>query len=89
MFTEDDIKAVIEAYEKRGIVTREDFINLDSRPLSEEVLDELYKRGYNEAMITEAHLEYFKDYSSAIFDPNRYKPDEADKYLIQNFISDF
>lgn len=86
MFTEDDIKAVIEAYEKRGIVTREDFINLDSRPLSEEVLDELYKRGYNEAMMTEAHLEYFKDYSRAIFDPNRYKPDEADKYLIQNVL---
>ena len=86
MFTEDDIKAVIEAYEKRGIVTREDFINLDSRPLSEEVLDELYKMGYNEAMITEAHLEYFKDYSSAIFDSNRYKPDEADKYLIHNVL---
>ena len=33
MFTEQDILNVIEVYESRGIVTRDDFGNLDSRPL--------------------------------------------------------
>ena len=84
MFTEQDIQNVIEAYESRGIVTRDDFGNLDSRPLSDEVLDELRRRGYRSAKMTEAHLPQFVDYSRAIYDPDHYEPDDADELLIKD-----
>ena len=44
MFTEKDIEQVIEIYETRGIVTRDDFGNMDSRHLSEEVYDEIDRK---------------------------------------------
>ena len=86
MFTENDIRNVIQVYEKKGIVTRDDFLNLDSRPLSDEVLDELQRRGYEEARITEAHLDDYMDYPRAIYNRERFEPKEADEYLIQNVL---
>lgn len=43
MFTKADMRKVVSAYESNGIVTRNDFGNIDSRPLAKEVLDELHR----------------------------------------------
>lgn len=51
MFTKADMRKVVSAYESNGIVTRNDFFKIDSRPLAKEVLDELRRIGYTEAMI--------------------------------------
>ncbi len=83
MFTEEDIKNAIVAYEDRGIVTRDECKNLDVRPFDKEIFYELRSRGYQEALMTEAHLTGFRDYSSAIFNPQRFTPKEADNYLIK------
>ena len=32
MFTKADMRKVVSAYESNGIVTRNDFVNIDSRP---------------------------------------------------------
>lgn len=89
MFTEQDILNVIEVYESRDIVTRDDFGNLDSRPLSDEVLVELHRRGYRSAKMTEAHLPQFVDYSRAIYDPDQFDPDEADDFLIKYVLHEY
>jgi hypothetical protein len=83
MFTEEDIKNVIAAYEDNGIVTRAECSNLDARPFANELFYELRSRGHEEAEITEAHLENYLDYSSAIFNPQRFTPTEADNYMIK------
>ena len=89
MFTEKDIEQVIEIYETRGIVTRDDFGNMDSRPLSEEVYDEMQRRGYDNVMMTEAHLSGYADYSRAIYNADKYTFKEADEYLIKNVLHEW
>lgn len=86
MFTEEDIVNVISVYEECGIVTRNDCANIDSRPLSQEIFDEIQKRGHEEALMIEAHLEGYMDYSRAIFNPDEFKPQEAKTYLIKNVL---
>lgn len=86
MFAEKDILNIINVYNERGIVTRNDHPNLDSRPLSHEIYDELRKRGYKEVMMVEAHLDGWVDYSRAIYNPNRFEVHEAEEYLIKNVL---
>lgn len=86
MFTKADMRKVVSAYESNGIVTRNDFFKIDSRPLAKEVLDELRRIGYTEAMITETSTKGRTDYSSAIYNPEHFEPKEADEYLIQNVL---
>lgn len=86
MITATDMKKVIDEYEKKGIVTRDDFVNLNSRALSYEVFDKLKKQGYEESSMTEAHLDNFSDYSRAIYNTNKFTKREADLYLIQNVL---
>lgn len=88
MFTEKDIETVILAYEKNGIVTRNDCKNIDSRVLSDEIYEELSKRGYSSIGMIEEHLDGFTDYSRAIYDTNRMDFHEANKYLKQYVLKD-
>ena len=92
MFTEQDIQNVIEAYESRGIVTRDDFGNLDSRPLSDEVLDELRRRGYRSAKMTVPgrHMPGAPNRPSiSNYDPDQFDPDEADDFLIKYVLHEY
>ena len=65
------------------VVEKYECSNLDARPFANELFYELRSRGHEEAEITEAHLENFLDYSSAIFNPQRFTPTEVDNYMIK------
>ena len=86
MYNEEQMQIIISAYQKNGIVTRNDYAGVDSRPYAKEVHTELQRRGYIEAAIIEAHLENYIDYSSVIFNPNIYDYKEAEAYMIQNVL---
>lgn len=83
MHIDDDMITIMHAYETYGIVTRIECPNLDSRPLSDKIMLEMKKRGYEEALMTETHLEGFIDYSRAIYNPDRFTNKEADEYLVR------
>ena len=74
MHIDDDMITIMHAYETYGIVTRIECPNLDSRPLSDKIMLEMKKRGYEEAFI---------DYSRAIYNPDRFTNKEADEYLVR------
>lgn len=86
MYTKKDIENVIDAYEQCGIVTRKECKNLDSRPLSQEIYNELLSRGYEEAQLAEIHLENFYDYSRVIYNSDRIDIKEVEKYMIKNVL---
>ena len=82
MLNKTDINLVINVYENKGIVTRDDLLSLDSRPYANEMCKELKKNGYEEASIMESHLPGYSDYSSVIFNTDDFNYDEVDKYMI-------
>ncbi len=86
MFTEEQIQIIISAYEQNGIVTRNDYIGMNTRPRAKEVCQELQKRGYLEAFLFEPHLENYIDYSGVIFNSELYDYKEVEKYMIQNIL---
>lgn len=86
MLNKKDIDLVINVYEQKNIVTRDDCLNLDSRPYANEMCAELNRRGYEEASIIESHLLGYSNYSSAIFNLSEFTYDEADKYMIENVL---
>lgn len=86
MFTEEQIRIIISAYEQNGMVTRNDYVGLDTRPRAKEVYTELKKRGYSEVAITEPHLENYVDYSSVVFNSKLYSYKEVEEYMIQNVL---
>jgi hypothetical protein len=86
IYTEEQMKIIIKAYEKNGIVTRGDCIGLNSRPYADEVFSELKRRGYTEAAMSEPHLNNYTDYSRVIFNSDKYDYKEADEYMIQNIL---
>jgi hypothetical protein len=86
MLNKNDVDFVINVYEQKNIVTRDDCLNLDSRPYAREMCEELHRRGYEEASIIESHLPGYFDYSSAIFNTNELTYYEADKYMIDNVL---
>ena len=82
MLNKKDIDIVVSVYEQKGIVTRDDCPGLDSRPYAIEMYEELNRR-YESVSIIESHLPGYIDYSSAIFNPQRFTPTEADNYMIK------
>lgn len=85
--TEREMKKVIEAYETRGIVTRNECRSIDSRALSKEILKEMHNRGYSEAKKEEANLEGYVDYSNIIYNSDVIEFQEAKDYLIKHVLS--
>ena len=45
MLNKKDIDFVINVYERKSIVTRDDCLSLDSRPYAREMCEELKRRG--------------------------------------------
>ena len=86
MSKQADMRKVVSTYDSNGIVTRTDFVTIDSRSLAKEALDELHRIGHTEAMITETSTKGRTDYSSAIYNPEHFEPKEAEEYLIQNVL---
>lgn len=86
MLNKKDVDFVISVYEQKNIVTRDDFLNLDSRSYAREMREELQRRGYKKASIMESHLPGYSDYSSAIFNSNEFTYFEVDKYMIDNVL---
>ena len=86
MFTEEDIKKVILAYEEKNIVTRKECQALNNRPLAREIMKELVARGYENAQMVEGSLEDRADYSNAIYNSTCYDVFEAMEYLVQNVL---
>lgn len=86
MLNEKDIDFVIKVYERKSIVTREDWLSLDSRPYAKEMCKELNRRGYEEASIIESHLSGYLDYSSAIFNSSKFTYNEVDEYMLENVL---
>lgn len=86
MLTEEQIQIILSAYEQNGIVTRNDYVGLNTRPRAKEVYEELQRRGYREALLIEPHLENYRDYSGVIFNSDLYDYKEVEKYTIKNIL---
>lgn len=61
-------------------------MGLNSRPYADEVFEEMQKRGYGEALMSEPHLDNYEDYSRVIYNPDVYSHKEAEKYMIKNVL---
>lgn len=86
MLEKKDVDFVINVYEQKNIVTRDEWLSLDSRPYAREMREELNRRGYKEASIIESHLPGYSDYSSAIFNSSEFDYKEVNKYMIDNVL---
>ena len=86
MLDKKDIDFVINVYERKSIVTRDDCLNLDSRPYAREMCEELKRRGHEEASIIESHLPRYSDYSTSIFNSSEFNFYEVDEYMINNVL---
>lgn len=86
MISEEQMQIIIKAYEQNGIVTKKDYIGMNTRPRAKEVYDELEKRGYLEALLIEPHLENYLDYSGVVFNSDLYDIKEVEKYTIENIL---
>lgn len=86
MLDKKDIDFVINVYKRKSIVTRDDCLNLDSRPYAREMCEELKRRGHEEASIIESHLPRYSDYSNAIFNSSEFNFYEVDEYMINNVL---
>ena len=74
MLDKKDIDFVINVYERKSIVTRDDCLNLDSRPYAREMCE------------VESHLPRYSDYSNAIFNSSEFNFYEVDEYMINNVL---
>jgi len=80
-YTDDAMEIIISAYLEKGIVTRNDYPNLDSRPWGRGVVQQMENRGYYEASYAEEHTDDFYDYSGVLYNPNVFSREEAMEYL--------
>lgn len=85
MITVDQMNAVIDAYMTKGIVTRNECSNMDSRPLAEEIYDKLKELGCKVSSV-EANINNYADYTRAVYDPDKFDYKEAIEYLKKNVL---
>lgn len=83
---EYEVKKVIEALTEKGIATRLDCVSLDCRAFGRTIIDELKKRGIENALYTEGALDNYFDYSGVVFDPDYYNYNEVVEYLRLNVL---
>lgn len=86
--TKKDLDEIKRIYEENGIITRNDWASLNSRPYAEAIYDRLVEDGYS-AIGEEFHLDSYIDYCIAIYDPKRYEREEVEKYMRDNVLKEF
>ncbi len=85
-YDEGDMMIIIKAYEDQGIVTRQDFKSLDVRTYARGLASEMEKRGYREARYEEVGNKNYSDFSGVLYNLDKYTPQEARQYLIENVL---
>lgn len=84
----DRLNELISIYEEKGIVTRSELPTIDSRSGSRELYKLLKDRGYEEAIIKEIALDDYYDYSSVIYNSDRFTDEEVKEYMLQNVLEE-
>ena len=80
-YSDETMAIIISVFLTNGIVTRDDYPGLDSRPFARGLVNEMEKRGYTEVGYVEEHLEGFYDYTGALYDTEHYNVISAREYL--------
>jgi hypothetical protein len=73
----------IQVYIEQGIVTRKEILIMDSRSQATEIFNTINKYGYGNPIRTEINRDNYHDYSSAIYDSDRYSHQEVEKYMLK------
>ena len=75
------MNAIINIYLRQGIVTRNEYPSIDSRPFGRGLVAEIEKRGYTNVGYVEENDRNYSDYSGAIYDKSLYNIHGAKEYL--------
>ncbi|MGU8470241.1 hypothetical protein ACV3P7_03175 [Clostridium perfringens] len=89
----NEIEKTIKVYEKIGIVTRNDVASMDmysgSKLLFEALRDDLKRRNRSDKIVLkEVGLHGHFDYSSVIFNVEKYSHKEIEEYMIKYVLND-
>lgn len=88
-----EIEKTIKVYEENGIVTRNDVASMDmnsgSKVLFKALRDDLKRRNRSDKIVLkELGLHGYFDYSSVIFNEEKYSHKEIEKYMIKYVLND-
>lgn len=86
-FNQEEIDRVIEIYDEKGIVTRNECLSIDSRTFGRHLQCRFEDLGYETALYTEIHTVNWRDYSGVLFDTNRITLKEVEKYMFEKVLN--
>lgn len=86
-YTDDVMEIIINAYLEKGIVTRNEYPGIDSRPFGRGLEAEMRRRGYDNVDYVEEEVGNYYDYSGALYNESLYDMYSAKEYLRTHVLS--
>lgn len=87
IWTDEEVEALIDILETKGIATREDNPNLDSR-ISRNIVKVFESKGYNWYKYLEVALDNYYDYSGVLYNNNMFSVLEVQIYVRKYVLKD-